>query len=211
MCKPEENETPKQYIFRMKTYPEKWIENVNINKTSEGLKELIVKEQLVRSYPKDLSVFINERETTDLKYVAKIANQYLVTHGKQLYTALNHDDIKPFNDETDTDRQTIKCFNCSKVGHKDAGCRSKKSVVMLKCTYCQKLGHTEKECYSKNKKKVASVIVQEDERVGEQQSENSEYTAGCVISKNKKSDFGNVHEKNKIFYGRWKVKASRWK
>ena len=66
---------------------------------------------------------------------------------------------------------------------------------MLKCTYCQELGHTEKECYSKNKKKVASVIVQEDERVGEQQSENSEYSAGSVISKNKKSDVGNVHEK----------------
>ena len=59
------------------------------------------------------------------------------------------------------------------------------------------LGHTEKECYSKNKKKVASVIVQEDERVGEQQSESPEYTAGCVISKNNKSDVGIVHEKIK--------------
>ena len=90
MCKPEENETPEQFIFRMKTYLEKWIENVNINKKFEGLKELIVKEQFVRSCPKDLSVFINERETTDMKDVAKIANQYLVAHSKQLYTARNH-------------------------------------------------------------------------------------------------------------------------
>ena len=84
----------------------------------EGLQELIVKEQFVRSCSKDLSVFISERETTDLKDVAKIANQYLVAHGKLLYTARNHDEKKPFYVETAADRPTVKCFNNGKVGHK---------------------------------------------------------------------------------------------
>ena len=69
-------------------------------------------------------------ETTDLKDVAKIANQYLVAHGKQLYTARNHDEKKPFDVETAADRPTVKCFNCGKVEHKAAECRSKKSVVV---------------------------------------------------------------------------------
>ena len=50
-CRPEENETAEQYIFRIKTYLEKWIENSNVDQTFEGLKEIIVKEQFIRSLP----------------------------------------------------------------------------------------------------------------------------------------------------------------
>ena len=43
-CRPEKNENPEQFIFRMKTYLERWVELSSTEATYEGLRDLIVKE-----------------------------------------------------------------------------------------------------------------------------------------------------------------------
>ena len=46
----------------------------------------IVREQFINTCPRDLSIHLRERVPQNLQELAKIADQFLVAHGKQLYT-----------------------------------------------------------------------------------------------------------------------------
>ena len=84
-CRPEKEESPEQYIFRMQTYLEKWIELSNSEQTYEGIRDLLIKEQVIDDCPKDLGLHLMEGEPNDLKELAKLSDQYLEAHGKQLF------------------------------------------------------------------------------------------------------------------------------
>ena len=61
MCKfrfssPETDESPDQFIVRLSTYNIRWLELSKTEKTFEGLKDLIVKEQFINTCPKELAV-----------------------------------------------------------------------------------------------------------------------------------------------------------
>ena len=66
----------------MQTYLEKWIELSKSEQSYEGLRNLIVKEQVIDSCPKDLGIHLLERAPADLKELAQLADQYLKAHGK---------------------------------------------------------------------------------------------------------------------------------
>ena len=53
---PETDESPDRFIVRLSTYLIRWLELSNTEKTFEGLKDLIVKEQFINSCPKELAV-----------------------------------------------------------------------------------------------------------------------------------------------------------
>ena len=48
-AKPEAGESPEQYIFRIKTYLERWIELSGTEKSYEGLSNIIMMEQFIES------------------------------------------------------------------------------------------------------------------------------------------------------------------
>ena len=56
VSKPEIDERPDQFIVRLSTYLIRWLELSKTEKTFEGLKDLIVKEQFINSCPKELAV-----------------------------------------------------------------------------------------------------------------------------------------------------------
>ena len=60
-CRPEPEETVDQFIFRIKLYLEKWVELANVDATFDGLKCLIIKEQVIDVCPRDLSIYLQER------------------------------------------------------------------------------------------------------------------------------------------------------
>ena len=53
---PETDESPDQLIVRLSTYLIRWLELSKTEKTFEGLKDLIVKEQFITSCLKELAV-----------------------------------------------------------------------------------------------------------------------------------------------------------
>ena len=59
--KPEVDESPEQFIVRLDTYLVRWLELLNTERSFEGLKELIVKEQFIVSSPKELAIHLRER------------------------------------------------------------------------------------------------------------------------------------------------------
>ena len=85
--KPEVDESPEQFIVRLDRYLLRWLELSNTGSSFEGLKDLIVKEQLfIDSCPKELAIHLRERAPETVVQLAKIADQYLEANGKHLFS-----------------------------------------------------------------------------------------------------------------------------
>ena len=80
--KPEVDESPEQFIVRLDRYLLRWLELSHTERSFEGLKDLIVKEQFIDSCPKELAIHLRERAPETLAQIAKIADQYLEAHEK---------------------------------------------------------------------------------------------------------------------------------
>ena len=62
-AKPEGQESPSQFIVRIRNYFSKWVDLAGVEKSFEGVSELMVKEQFTNSCSKDVSVFLKEKES----------------------------------------------------------------------------------------------------------------------------------------------------
>ena len=61
LSKPETNESPRQFITRIDTCLQRWVELADAEHTYEGLKALMVQEQYNNICPRDLALFLKER------------------------------------------------------------------------------------------------------------------------------------------------------
>ena len=75
-CGPENVETFQQFTTRMKSYFTQWIDMASIEKSYEGLQDLILREQLTFICNRDLELFLREREPKSLEQASKLADQY---------------------------------------------------------------------------------------------------------------------------------------
>ena len=75
-CRPENGETFQQFKTRMKSYFTRWIDMASIEKSYEGLQDLILREQLTFICNRDLELFLREREPKSLEQASKLADQY---------------------------------------------------------------------------------------------------------------------------------------
>ena len=82
-ARPEGQESPGQFVVRLNSYLNKWVELSGREQTYEGVINLIVHEQFTNSCPKDLAVYLMERKYEDLEELASAAEQYLVAHNKK--------------------------------------------------------------------------------------------------------------------------------
>ena len=139
--KPEVDESPEQFIVRLDRYLLRWLELSNTERSLEGLKDLIVKEQFIDSCPKELAIHLRERAPETLVQIAKIADQYLDARGKHLFSSASKKlQVQPKVDETkkqQNDSTTVGCFKCNARGHKAVNCLS----LAKKCFARGKQGH----------------------------------------------------------------------
>ena len=146
--KPEVDKSPEQFIVRLDRYLLCWLELSNTERSFEGLKDLIVKEQFIDSCPKELAIHLRERAPEPLVQIAKIADQYLEAHGKHLFSSASKKlQVQPKVDETknqQNDSTTVVCFKCNARGHKAVNCPS----LVKKCFLCGKQEHEARNCRS---------------------------------------------------------------
>lgn len=153
-CKPENEETPDQYLFRMKLYFENWIKLSSAESTFEGLRDLIIKERYINSCPKDVAIHIRERCPESLEEIIKMSETYLIAHNKQLATDTS------MKDQSTVKKDEIKCSKCNKVGHKTDECKEKTVDWRKdrKCFHCQRFGHEQKDCRLRMKAAAATEV-----------------------------------------------------
>ena len=155
-CAPQQGETSEQYVFRIKTYLNRWIDLSDAEETFEALKDLLLKEQFINSCPKYLGTYLKERLPLTLDEITKLADKYLKAHEKELYT-------KPVFDKNN-------CFNCNKPGHFASDCKINRYIdnktsstkyandtkfYKKYCNHCETNNHDTKFCYKINKNAVA--------------------------------------------------------
>ena len=150
--KPEVDESLDQFIVRLDTYLWRWLELQNTERSFEGLKDLIVKEQFIVSCPKELAIHLRERAPEAHVQIAKIANQFLEAHGKHLFSSASRKPVVlPQKDETKNqlnDSATVMCFKFNARGHKAVNCPSQ----VKKCFVCGTQGHEARNCRSGTQK-----------------------------------------------------------
>ena len=150
--KPEVDESPEQFIVRLDRYLLRWLELSNTERSFEGLKDLIVKEQFIDACPKELAIHLRERAPETLVQIAKIADQYLEAHGKHLFSsASKKPQVQPKAEETKTaqsDTTALQCYKCNARGHKAINC----PTLAKRCFLCGKQGHEARNCRSGGRK-----------------------------------------------------------
>ena len=59
-ARPEEHESPSQFISRLTNYFTKWMELAEVEQTFMSVFDLIVREQFTTSFPRDLSIWLKQ-------------------------------------------------------------------------------------------------------------------------------------------------------
>ena len=60
-------EKPRQFIVRLKNYLTKWVKLAKVEESFDGVVELVVREQFSNACPKELSVYLNEKEPKNFR------------------------------------------------------------------------------------------------------------------------------------------------
>ena len=149
----DEGESPAQFITRLDSYLNKWIELSKIPKTFSGMVQLVLTEQFTSTCSNDLATFLKERTCGSLKDLGETANKYLEAHGKQMKDA-----SKKTNTSRSQNSSSGKptCSYCHRMGHVVKECKAKKQAESsdsqqqgssrVECWACGKKGHMFREC-----------------------------------------------------------------
>ena len=149
----DKGESPAQFITRLDSYLNKWIELSKIPKTFAGMVQLVLTEQFTSTCSNDLATFLKERTCGSLKDLGETANKYLEAHGKQMKDA-----SKKTNTSRSQNSSSGKptCSYCHRMGHVVKECKAKKQaessdspqqgLSRVECWACGKKGHMFREC-----------------------------------------------------------------
>lgn len=80
MSKPYSGETISQFAVRIENYLERWVELGKVEKTYEGLKDLIMREQILQQVSKPLALFLKERDPKKVSLLSELADKYEEAH-----------------------------------------------------------------------------------------------------------------------------------
>ena len=80
-AKPERGESFGQFMTRLEGYFNRWIELGHVDKTYQGLKDALLREQAMSVVTRNLRIFIMERKPKDIGEMSILAEQYLEIHG----------------------------------------------------------------------------------------------------------------------------------
>jgi len=81
MSKLEVGETPEQFVERLNRYLVKWCERAGYDDDYDGLKSLIIRDQIFITCDRQLQTFLKEKGKLSLKEMAKAANDFYEAYG----------------------------------------------------------------------------------------------------------------------------------
>ena len=132
---PETEETPDQFVIRLKNYLAKWLElSGSSPQNFDALVDLIVKEQFINACSEDLAMYLLERGPKDLVELTTWAQKYLIAHKEQLGKSKatvqprRVDQKKTTQSKPDSSQgcqRSLQCYRCRGFGHRQSECGTK--------------------------------------------------------------------------------------
>ena len=132
---PETEETPDQFVIRLKNYLAKWLElSGSSPQNFDALVDLIVKEQFINACSEDLAMYLLERGPKDLVELTTWAQKYLIAHKEQLGKSKaavqprRLDQKKTTQSKPDSSQgrqRSLQCYRCRGFGHRQSECGTK--------------------------------------------------------------------------------------
>ena len=132
---PETEETPDQFVIRLKNYLAKWLElSGSSPQNFDALVDLIVKEQFINACSEDLAMYLLERGPKDLVELTTWAQKYLIAHKEQLRKSKatvqprRVDQKKTTQSKPDSSQgrqRLLQCYRCRGFGHRQSECGTK--------------------------------------------------------------------------------------
>ena len=189
--RPEEGENARQFVTRVTTYLNQWMKMAEVT-TLETLKDLIIREQFAYSCPRDLDIYLKEKEFISMDDMCEQSERFLEAHSKTLRNnntrnevhGTSHSKLKTHKDtERDKEsmtepRQVRECFNCHKTGHIKAECRNQYGGNEQYCTHCKLYGHVAEVC--RNSKVIAGTMQVHHDKQGKKLNTGLKTTRGMV-------------------------------
>ena len=127
---PETEETPDQFVIRLKNYLAKWLElSGSSPQNFDALVDLIVKEQFINACSEDLAMYLLERGHKDLVELTTWAQKYLIAHKEQLgkrkatVQPRRVDQKKTTQSKPDSSQgrqRLLQCYRCRGFGHRQS-------------------------------------------------------------------------------------------
>ena len=134
--KPEDSETPAQFVVRIGGYLDRWIELAKIEKKYKNLHDMFVREQFLDTCDRDLNTYLNEHDKESLDTLTELALAYVTAHNRTFRSASKYKSNA--NNHANNNRQ-VKCERCHKLGHTGNKCNTV-------CYKCRETGHISVDC-----------------------------------------------------------------
>ena len=163
--RPEKGESPQQFIVRIKSYFERWLELARVDPSFEGVVSLMVKERYLATCHKSMELFLRERALIDLDDLAKLAEQYEDAHGPR---PSSKKEPAPSSPRKYPSQEGGKAQNRSRPQESQEGQRGQGSPKRPKpqCYACGKMGHIARNCFQRQKTGAMEVDDESEEEVG---------------------------------------------
>ncbi|XP_061176104.1 uncharacterized protein LOC133185059 [Saccostrea echinata] len=173
--RPEVGETFSQFVVRLGSYLDRWIELGRVDKTFEGLYDMFLRDQFLLMCNKELTLFLKERIPKNIKEMCALADQYREARHVNIQTLVHYSKKENTPEKRQASREQDQWEQ--KLGWKTQHMKTpmKKDV---RCFKCDRLGHIASQCHQtqKNRNSVNAVVDRKEE---ESTVKNSELQGKC--------------------------------
>ncbi|KAK3103894.1 hypothetical protein FSP39_022740 [Pinctada imbricata] len=118
-CKPEQGESPQQFVSRLSNYLERWMSLAKAAQTYGGLKDLLLREQFLTSCNSNLAIFLKERHPQNVQEMTTLAEQFIEAH--------NNNQFGSEYQRMKRSHEGRRCYNCGFQGHIARECPNQKT------------------------------------------------------------------------------------
>ena len=157
----EDGESTFQYLSRLKSYVDRWVQMSELDPTYENLSDLIVCEQFLKMCNRDLSTFLLEISPGGLDLIATAAEQYMLAHNLQhacdYKRGKSHFQQRPQQSQTSLDdKQHFNKGNPTNSKQTKVSDSVQNQRFSNQCFVCGKTNHIARNCFHNvyNKPKV---------------------------------------------------------
>jgi len=158
---PETGESPMQFLTRLASYLQRWVELAKVRQTFDGLSTLMIKEQYLSVCLPPLALFLKERSPTSMEELGQLAEQYCEAHHEVKAYRRNDSDTQHRGRLTTPQDSVKRCHKCGSRFHLIKKCRAGNEERQVQftpstsatktCFICGKKGHIARNCLSRQK------------------------------------------------------------